>query len=124
MSHTDKTRPEWVQFRDPLNRQFMKEVHDHRDGACDLDDWLQSRCEWVPYSEWYHCYLNHPYYRAWHREFRERQRRGHRLNQWRMARAAWRRQRSQLISGELDPDGLLIPQHKQYNSWKQESWYD
>lgn len=123
MSHTDKTRPAWVQFRDPHNRRFMEEVHNHHKGTCDLDEWLQSECDWVPYiKRWFHCYLTHSYYRAWHCEFRERH--GHRFNQWRKARAAWRRQRSQLLSGDLDGDALLVPRHRQYDSWRQEVWYD
>lgn len=45
MSKTDKTRPWWVQERDPWLRADFREDHDHRNGTCDIerrvtDPWL------------------------------------------------------------------------------------
>lgn len=36
MSHTDKTRPAWVQIKDPDNRGWARERHDHSKGPCTL----------------------------------------------------------------------------------------
>lgn len=38
VSKTDKTRPIWVQVKDPDNRGWIGEDHDHRSGPCDLGD--------------------------------------------------------------------------------------
>ena len=38
MSKTDKTRPIWVQVKDPDNKGWLREEHDHRKGFCDLGD--------------------------------------------------------------------------------------
>ena len=56
MSDTDKTRPEWVQVKDPTNRGWLEESHRHEKGICDIQDyderggmtwrnrWLNPRC--------------------------------------------------------------------------------
>lgn len=36
MSHTDKTRPYWVQILDPVNKGWIQEYHNHTDGVCDI----------------------------------------------------------------------------------------
>lgn len=38
MSRTDKHRPVWVQIKDPDNKGWLREDHDHRKGDCDLGD--------------------------------------------------------------------------------------
>lgn len=38
MSHTDKHRPFWVQVKDPDNKGWREEKHNHRKGFCDLGD--------------------------------------------------------------------------------------
>lgn len=50
MSRTDVHTPYWVKMRDPGWRANFQEHHDHRDGVCDLADflaaahWTRTRC--------------------------------------------------------------------------------
>lgn len=37
MSHTDKTRPDWVQVTDPHNKGWLTEEHNHHLGPCDIE---------------------------------------------------------------------------------------
>lgn len=51
MSHTDKHRPVWVQIKDPENKGWLRECHDHRKGDCDLGD----PQVWRHLSPWPNC---------------------------------------------------------------------
>lgn len=101
----------------------MTEEHNHHHGSCDLDDWMESRLDWMHYSgRWLHCYLWHSYYRPWRPQFHGRPYRG-RWSRHRDARASWVRQRQKMLATR-DWDDYLNPRHHQLNSWKQEVWYD
>lgn len=126
MSHTDKTRPLWVQFRDPLNRRYMEEVHHHELGECDLDKWLASTNAWIMRWVWpktYNCFLYHNYYGGYHNEFWRREpHRGARFNRHHVARAQWRAERQRLLAG-MDPDDMEpTPDARVYDSWMWEKW--
>lgn len=54
MSHTDKTDP-WV----VKMHQYHREVHDHRDGACDLPASVHEGARWNRVGR---CYYDH----QWH----------------------------------------------------------
>lgn len=123
MSRTDKTRPVWVQVRDPYNRWAMQEEHDHRNGECDFDEWLESNQNYWTYFRvgWGHCHLDYSYYgfntiKFWPRE----PRRGARISLHRQARAKWRAERTRLLRGE-DFD-YSKPRAREYNSWMWECW--
>lgn len=45
MSHTDIHRPAHVLYQDPSMRAHFRERHDHRDGVCDLQQFLDT---WLP----------------------------------------------------------------------------
>lgn len=45
MSKTDKTRPTWVKLCDDY--KVREEIHDHRDGICNFDEWESNK-----YSVW------------------------------------------------------------------------
>jgi hypothetical protein len=121
MSHTDKTRPAWVQVRDPRNRWAMQEEHDHRDGVCDFAEWLKAKDH--PWTHRFNCYLDYSYYginviKLWARQ----PTRGHRINRHRVARAQWRVERQRLLAG-MDPDDMQpTPDARVYDSWMWEQW--
>lgn len=122
MSHTDKTRPLWVQFRDPLNRRFMEEIHHHDQGVCDFAEWESSRS--INHSVWGRgCFLYHSPYGGYYGQFWPREpRRGSRPNRHRVARAQWVRERQRLLSG-MDPDDMEpTPDARVYDSWMWEKW--
>jgi hypothetical protein len=123
MSRTDKTRPVWVQFRDPENRRFMREDHDHRNGVCNFAEWMDGR---QVYGLWRmeDCCLYESYYgsrilKAWPRQ----PCRGARYNRHRMIRTRWVRARQAILAG-ADPDSMeLIPTSREYDSWMWENWH-
>lgn len=128
MSHTDKTRPVWVQVRDAKNRWAMQEEHDHTKGVCSFATWMESKKDyWRFYagSEWslYPCHLDYSFYgvniiKFWPRE----PRRGRRFNRHRTARTQWRRERQRLLAG-MDPDDMEpTPDSRVYDSWMWERW--
>ncbi len=49
MSHTDIHRPLHVLYQDPSMRAHFRESHDHRDGSCDLPEFLDA---WLPAGFW------------------------------------------------------------------------
>lgn len=54
MSHTDKTKPFWVKVAEyPSN---YKEVHDHRDGVCDIEE--AKVAEWRPSPKCHYYYTS------------------------------------------------------------------
>lgn len=65
MSHTDKHRPVWVQIKDPDNKGWLRECHDHRKGDCDLGDPQDPRFHnyiwraWRHLSPWPNCTYDH-----------------------------------------------------------------
>ncbi len=50
MSRTDVHAPNWVKQKDPLWRDHFQEIHDHSDGVCNLNEylnqmiWSQAKC--------------------------------------------------------------------------------
>jgi hypothetical protein len=52
MSRTDKDRPDRVKVRDSTLKRA--EAHDHRNGVCDLDEWLADYHAGF-YSRWHSC---------------------------------------------------------------------
>lgn len=106
MSHTDKTRPIWVQFRDPDNRRHMTEVHHHEDGVCTFDAWYaDTKCHQTwPWKWGYNCFLYHSYYGGYFGEFWPRCRKGSwdRTGRHGHVRTLWRKQRGQLLKGEIE----------------------
>lgn len=105
MSHTDKTRPVWVQFRDPANRRFVEEAHDHRNGVCDLEAWMQdTHCAQIwQWRSSYQCVLYNSFYGANACKFWPRPPKGcwGRGGVHGSVRMRWRKQRQQLLSGEI-----------------------
>lgn len=120
MSRTDKTRPVWVQFRDPTNRRLLIEDHDHEDGICSFDDWLENheRTWWRPGCQLYESYYGSNVLKVWPRQ----PCRGARYNRHRVIRARWIQARQQILAGR-DPDGMtLVPSSHEYDSWLWEKW--
>jgi len=118
MSRTDKTRPLWVQFRDPANRRFMEETHDHTNGLCDFDTWWADEIHaWWPRG--YNCYLYHSYYGGWYGPFWPRPRKGSwdRSGRHGHVRAQWRRDRARLLRGDIEDSD--VPTNKWY---KRDTW--
>lgn len=54
MSRTDAHRPFWVLLQDPTIRHWFEDIHDHIDGKCNLDQFLQT-CRWMSRHQ---CYRN------------------------------------------------------------------
>lgn len=116
MSHTDKTRPLWVQVRDPENRWAMQEEHDHRNGVCNYDEWFDSGENYWR-SSWWGCHLDYSYYGCNAIQLWPKPRRGHwdRQEPHGALRAQWRRDRQRLLKA-ADPDDVehLAPRHKEF----------
>lgn len=109
MSHTDKTRPVWVQFRDPDNRHLMIEVHNHETGVCDLDEWMEVDVTWhwatrTSDGRRFNCYLYKSYYEMNRRNFWPRPRKGSwdRTGRHTHVRTLWRKQRQLLLKGVIE----------------------
>lgn len=106
MSRTDKTRPLWVQFRDPANLRFMKEVHHHERGECTFAAWSNdTNCyQTWPWRWGYSCFLYHSYYGGYHNEFFPRPPKGSwdRTGRHAHIRTQWRTDRQRLLKGEID----------------------
>lgn len=119
MSHTDKTRPGWVQVRDPFNRWAMQEDHDHRDGTCDYDEWFEAGVDpwdWRHGRRW-SCHLDYSFYGYNKIKFWPRPPKGHwdRQSPHGPLRTEWRRDRQRLLKA-IDPQDVeyLIPGRKEF----------
>lgn len=107
MSHTDKTRPVWVQVRDPENRWAMQEDHDHRQGVCDYDEWFEAGVDpwdWRHHRRW-SCHLDYSYYgynkiKFWSKPPKST---WDRHNPYGKVRAQWLRDRARLLKA-VDPE--------------------
>lgn len=100
MSHTDKTRPGWVQLADPHNKGWLEEWHDHGKGGCDLPATLDkdSFC-WFRFNRWNRCIYTESMTALNSGLFPARPRKGgwDRLAREGRRRAQWRRIRQELL---------------------------
>lgn len=118
MSHTDKTRPVWVQVRDPFNRWAMQEKHDHRDGVCNYDEWFDSGEDYWRRPCW-GCRLDYSYYgvnvvKFWPRPPKDC---WGRVGVHGRMRARWRAERQRLLKA-ADPADMdyMNPRRKEFLS--------
>jgi hypothetical protein len=56
MSRTDAHTPYWVKMRAAGWRKYVREVHDHETGVCDLDVWLAHQSPGTTWEKT-HCYM-------------------------------------------------------------------
>jgi hypothetical protein len=111
MSRTDVHRPAWVQLRDPTIRHWFKDVHNHEQGICDLQHWLDTTTGGWWYHKHFYCYRQ-PWMQAprlcgcemcagqrWRRLQRKQE------------RVAWRRVRQQLVKLKDWEDVDVPPLH-------------
>ena len=102
MSHTDKTRPAWVQILDSDNRGWRQERHNHRDGICDLPEPVgREAVDFYMFKRWLDCHWDysaaaHASNSLWCRYPRKGGR--DRLRREGRARAAWRAMRDSMLA--------------------------
>jgi len=109
MSHTDKTRPWWVQEKDPLNRRFrmvghIRRAFDMKTGLYELYEWT-----WKPLFVKHKCWCCSQKYAFYFEDGRER------MN--------WRHERQSLIK-QWKTDLYYWQENDFYDHWAEDDLAD
>ena len=126
MSRTDKHRPAWVQIEDHSNRRFAREHHDHTKGPCDIDKWSRRLVRGWFWDRSFNlrCWRDVSYY-GFHNGIFPRPRKGSwdRSGRHGHIRILWRKQRQQLLKGEIEDGDKPTSKWYKRDMWNEWSRY-